>query len=108
MLSGASSYPTFLVLILLLGTTSCVSAFLAPKLPGGSVLPRSGGARARRQARSSMAGGGENSAEGERNGILPPADLSAYEYDTKLIKGGYRGSEWSTDPLGRSTVNPPM
>jgi hypothetical protein len=31
-----------------------------------------------------------------------------YELDTRLIKGGYHGDEWTTDPLGRSVVNPPV
>jgi len=31
-----------------------------------------------------------------------------YEPDTRLIRGGYHGDEWSSDPLGRSYVNPPV
>lgn len=31
-----------------------------------------------------------------------------YQPDTRLIRGGYHGDEWSTDPLGRSFVNPPV
>jgi len=31
-----------------------------------------------------------------------------YEPNTRLIRGGYHGDEWSSDPLGRSYVNPPV
>ena len=31
-----------------------------------------------------------------------------YQPDTRLIRGGYHGDEWSSDPLGRSYVNPPV
>jgi cystathionine beta-lyase/cystathionine gamma-synthase len=27
---------------------------------------------------------------------------------TRIVKGGYHGDEWTTDPLGRSVVNPPV
>ena len=27
---------------------------------------------------------------------------------TRVVKGGFRGNEWTTDPLGRSVVNPPV
>jgi len=33
--------------------------------------------------------------------------VEGYREDTKLVKGGYRGPEWTTDPLGKSVVNPP-
>ena len=36
------------------------------------------------------------------------AAWDAFRQDTRLIKGGYHGDEWTTDPLGRSVVNPPV
>lgn len=36
------------------------------------------------------------------------AAWAAYGPNTKVIKGGHRPAEWSTDPLGRSVVNPPV
>jgi len=31
-----------------------------------------------------------------------------FRLDTRIVKGGYHGDEWTTDPLGRSVVNPPV
>jgi len=31
-----------------------------------------------------------------------------FRQDTRIVKGGYHGDEWTTDPLGRSVVNPPV
>lgn len=37
-----------------------------------------------------------------------PDELLEYGMDTQLIKGGQHPEEWTTDPLGRSVVNPPV
>ena len=34
--------------------------------------------------------------------------LDEFRMDTRIVKGGYAGAEWTTDPLGRSIVNPPV
>lgn len=34
--------------------------------------------------------------------------LDQYKMDTKLVNGGSHRDEWTTDPLGRSYVNPPI
>lgn len=36
------------------------------------------------------------------------SEWAAYGPNTKVIKGGHHPEEWSTDPLGRSVVNPPV
>jgi len=36
------------------------------------------------------------------------SEWAAYGPNTKVIKGGHRPEEWTTDPLGRSVVNPPV
>ena len=36
------------------------------------------------------------------------AHLSHYASDTVVVRGGHRPSEWTTDPYGRSVVNPPV
>jgi cysteine-S-conjugate beta-lyase len=34
--------------------------------------------------------------------------LDHYEIDTRIVHGGVHRDEWTTDPLGRSVVNPPV
>jgi cystathionine beta-lyase len=34
--------------------------------------------------------------------------LDEFRPDTRMVRGGYAGKEWTTDPLGRSIVNPPV
>jgi len=61
-------------------------------------------------------------ARGEQDGFTPEKleshssmisngkgeQFSEYEMGTRVVKGGFRGNEWTTDPLGRSVVNPPV
>eukprot|EP00188_Purpureofilum_apyrenoidigerum_P001714 Plantae.Rhodophyta-Purpureofilum_apyrenoidigerum.ctg19707.p1 GENE.Plantae.Rhodophyta-Purpureofilum_apyrenoidigerum.ctg19707~~Plantae.Rhodophyta-Purpureofilum_apyrenoidigerum.ctg19707.p1 ORF type:complete len:479 (+),score=72.10 Plantae.Rhodophyta-Purpureofilum_apyrenoidigerum.ctg19707:156-1592(+) len=34
--------------------------------------------------------------------------VQKYEEETKVVKGGHHPDEWTSDPLGRSVVNPPV
>eukprot|EP00282_Hemiselmis_andersenii_P046108 CAMPEP_0172084262 /NCGR_PEP_ID=MMETSP1043-20130122/20896_1 /TAXON_ID=464988 /ORGANISM="Hemiselmis andersenii, Strain CCMP441" /LENGTH=471 /DNA_ID=CAMNT_0012746067 /DNA_START=114 /DNA_END=1530 /DNA_ORIENTATION=+ len=43
----------------------------------------------------------------KETGVLGEGGVEGYGDDTKFVKGGHKGSQWTTDPLGRSVVNPP-
>jgi hypothetical protein len=34
--------------------------------------------------------------------------LDEFQPDTRIVRGGFAGPEWTTDPLGRSLMNPPV
>ena len=61
---------------------------------------------------SSLPGNRSNTSEQPKHSSLNVVGkgslLDEFFLDTRIVRGGYAGPEWTTDPLGRSLMNPPV
>jgi len=99
----ASFVPHASLLPLVGGTGKAAGIRLTP----AGVLMKGGRRMARRDSVSLLRAESSAGKRSEEGGGAADDVVEGYEQDTKLIKAGYRGAEWTTDPMGRSVVNPP-
>ena len=68
--------------------------------------------RSQSSSSSSLQTNATSGAEQQRHSTLRVIgkgySLDEFQLDTRIVRGGYAGDEWTTDPLGRSLMSPPV